>query len=66
MICGAKSPEEYQNMQLFADSFFTIGYPHVNQGIPCQDYAVSGVMGDVAYGIVSDGCSSSPATDIGS
>jgi hypothetical protein len=49
-----------------ADSFFTIGYPHINSGTPCQDYAVSGVGNGFAYAIVSDGCSSSPDTDIGS
>lgn len=49
-----------------ADSAFIIGKSHA----VCQDYAVAGSLrgadGDeMSYGIVSDGCSSSPDTDIG-
>ena len=49
-----------------ADHHFWIGKTHK----VCEDYALSGVKedgvsGDVTYAIVSDGCSSSPNTDIG-
>lgn len=45
-----------------ADSFFAIGKSHT----VCQDYARSGKYGHGrAFGVVSDGCSSSPDTDVG-
>ena len=46
-----------------ADSAFVIGSSHA----VCQDYAVSGSVkgAGVSYAFVSDGCSSSPDTDIG-
>ena len=43
------------------DAAFVIGDTHT----VCQDYASSLVVEDRAYLIVSDGCSSSPHTDIG-
>lgn len=39
-----------------ADHFFTIGKPHINQGGPCEDYALSGKQGDLCFGVISDGC----------
>ncbi|MFA5831723.1 MAG: protein phosphatase 2C domain-containing protein [Candidatus Paceibacterota bacterium] len=49
-----------------ADHYFHIGAPHLTGGKPCQDYALSGVCGDVAYAVVSDGCSTGGNTDVGS
>jgi hypothetical protein len=49
-----------------ADHYFHIGDPHLTGGKPCQDYALSGVCGDVAYAVVSDGCSTGGNTDVGS
>ena len=44
------------------DSYFAIGSDHQSAGIPCQDYALHGE----GFGIVADGCSSSPGRpDIG-
>ena len=43
------------------DSFFTKGDTHK----VCQDYAISGEIGDCVYAIVCDGCSSSAKVDIG-
>lgn len=45
-----------------SDHQFVIGSRHVNQGSPCQDYAQSGAMlcptgEEVAYAVISDGCS---------
>lgn len=45
-----------------SDSFFEIGSTHK----VCEDYATSGVVDGRCYGIISDGCSSSADTDIGS
>ena len=44
-----------------ADAYFEIGATH----LICQDYAVAFANDDYAYAIVSDGCTSSPNTDIG-
>jgi hypothetical protein len=44
-----------------ADHAYFIGKGHS----VCQDYAISGVVENGAYAIVSDGCSSSPNTDFG-
>jgi len=44
-----------------ADSAFMIGTTHS----VCQDYAFARNVSDCSYVIVSDGCSSSPDTDIG-
>jgi hypothetical protein len=44
-----------------ADSYFEIGHSHK----VCEDYALSGVQDDLAYAIVSDGCSSSKNSDVG-
>jgi hypothetical protein len=43
------------------DSYFEIGHSHK----VCEDYALSGVQDDLAYAIVSDGCSSSKDSDVG-
>jgi hypothetical protein len=44
-----------------SDSYFEIGSTHQ----VCQDYAISYADDDIAYAILSDGCTSSPNTDIG-
>jgi len=44
-----------------ADSYFEIGHFHK----VCEDYALAGVQDDLAYAIVSDGCSSSKNVDVG-
>ncbi len=44
-----------------ADHYYTIGNSHTS----CQDYALSGVVQGGAFAIVSDGCSSSPDSDVG-
>jgi hypothetical protein len=50
-----------------ADSHFTIGRNHLNNGKPCQDYATAADLpGGGAYAIVSDGCSTGGETDVGS
>lgn len=43
------------------DNIFLIGNEHK----VCQDYALSGIINDTAYAIVSDGCSASPDVDFG-
>jgi hypothetical protein len=43
------------------DSIFQIGKDHV----VCQDYAMADITANVAYAIVSDGCSASPNVDVG-
>ena len=48
-----------------ADAVFRTGTSHEREGTPCQDYAVSG-NSPYPFGIISDGCSSSPNTDTGS
>lgn len=54
-------------MQLRTDHSFHIGEQHLRTGKPCQDYALSGQLSDeLAFAIVSDGCSSGGMTDIGS
>ena len=53
-------------MSLVTDHTFHIGEQHVRTGKSCQDYTLSGTVGDtLAYAIVSDGCSSGGLTDIG-
>ena len=44
-----------------ADAYFEIGATH----LVCQDYALAFANNEYAYAIVSDGCTSSPNTDIG-
>ena len=46
---------------MHADSAYVMGMGHR----VCQDYARAGSHANLAYGIVSDGCSSSPDTDVG-
>jgi len=53
------------SMKLFTDDHFLIGAMHLTSGKPCQDYAISGSFGGIAYAIVSDGCSSAGLTDMG-
>ena len=53
-------------MRLYVDDYFHIGSAHLTGGKPCQDYATSGVFGDIALAIISDGCSTGGHTDIGS
>lgn len=48
-------------MKTNADAFFSIGKTHM----VCQDYAKAGLQHGFPYALVSDGCSSSPNTDIG-
>lgn len=52
-------------MKFGTDCHFNIGAEHISGGKPCQDYAISGNHGDVAYAIVSDGCTSGGNTDVG-
>jgi len=51
--------------KLQTDHYFSIGDSHGIEGKPCQDYAISGILKDSAFAIVSDGCSSGGHTDIG-
>ncbi|MEN9614220.1 MAG: hypothetical protein RLZZ347_527 [Candidatus Parcubacteria bacterium] len=53
-------------MQLVTDSHFLIGHAHHTAGKPCQDYALGGVQGNIAYAVVADGCSTGGLTDVGS
>jgi hypothetical protein len=43
------------------NAYYEIGSSHRN----CEDYALSGIYSDMAYAIVSDGCSSSEHSDVG-
>lgn len=52
--------------EFFADHYFQIGFAHLSQGKPCQDYALSGSNSRAACAIVSDGCSTGRHTDVGS
>ncbi len=52
-------------MKFGTDCHFNIGAEHISGGKPCQDYAISGTHGGIAYAIVSDGCSSGGNTDVG-
>jgi hypothetical protein len=52
-------------MRLYTDDYFHIGAAHLGSGLPCQDYALSRSTGDMAYAIVSDGCSTGGRTDSG-
>lgn len=47
------------------DSHFVIGKKHLTQNTPCQDHALSGMIKDMTYIVISDGCSSGRHTDIG-
>lgn len=48
-----------------ADHHFHIGQAHLNQGKPCQDFALSGVLDNAVFAVVADGCSSGGQTDVG-
>jgi len=50
---------------LQADSGFVIGRSHQDTAKPCQDYALAGHGGALAWALVSDGCSTGGLTDIG-
>lgn len=52
-------------LKLTTDHIFHIGQQHLRSGMPCQDYAVSGLAPDGAYAIVSDGCSGGGRTEVG-
>jgi hypothetical protein len=52
-------------MKFTADNYFRIGRAHEMIGLPCQDYAISGIENGVNFIAVSDGCSASADTDIG-
>lgn len=43
--------------RLCTDEYYHIGVAHLGSGMPCQDYALSGTYSDMAYAVVSDGCS---------
>jgi len=58
--------EERQMIKLFTDHYFHIGGAHLTSGKPCQDYAISDVYEDMAFAIISDGCSTGRNTDVGS
>jgi hypothetical protein len=47
--------------EMNSDSYFEIGSTH----LICQDYALHGQFEDMAYAIVSDGCSEAPHSEIG-
>lgn len=53
-------------MKLSTDSHFLIGGAHHTSGKPCQDHALSGVVGEKAFAVVADGCSTGGMTDAGS
>lgn len=48
-------------MKYSVDNFIKIGSSHKL----CEDYSLCGMIGDIPYIIVSDGCSSSKHTDVG-
>lgn len=52
-------------MSYALDSYFSIGYSHVSQGVPCQDYALHNQKNDNYLLVLSDGCSSGRHTDLG-
>lgn len=52
-------------LKFHADDYFHIGHMHLIAGKPCQDYSFSGVYGDAALAVVSDGCSTGRHTDVG-
>lgn len=52
-------------MRITADHAFHIGSQHLRSGMPCQDYALSGLSPESGYAIVSDGCSTGGKTDVG-
>ncbi len=53
------------NLRFESDHYFCIGHTHLTAGKPCQDYAFSGISGQVAVAVVSDGCSTGGETDVG-
>lgn len=55
----------FQSLEFATDDHFLIGQLHTNNGMPCQDYALSGTMSGAAYAIVTDGCSGGDKTDVG-
>lgn len=52
--------------KFYVDDYFHIGHMHLVSGKPCQDYSFSGLAGNGALAVVSDGCSTGRHTDIGS
>ena len=53
-------------VDLVADHHFHIGSLHLRTGMPCQDYALSGIDRSSTFAIISDGCSKGGYTDMGS
>ena len=53
------------SLKINVDSHFVIGKKHLNQNTPCQDHSLCGMIGEIAYVVISDGCSSGRHTDIG-
>lgn len=51
--------------RFYVDDYFHIGQMHLGSGKPCQDYSFSGIRGNGAFVIVSDGCSTGGHTDVG-
>ena len=51
-------------MTYITDSYFSIGYSHVSQGVPCQDDALSQHNKDNYLLALADGCSSGRHSDI--
>lgn len=51
--------------ELYTDHYFHTGRAHVTSGKPCQDYALTGKHNNVAFAVVSDGCSTGRHTDVG-
>ena len=43
------------------DCYYEIGHSHIF----CEDYALAGIVNNIGYAIVSDGCSSSDNVDVG-
>jgi hypothetical protein len=52
-------------MRMQVDHHFRIGRAHLANGMPCQDYAATGVMEAGGWAVVSDGCSGGGRTDLG-
>lgn len=50
---------------VLSDGAFLTGQRHFLQALPGQDYALAGQSQGLAWGVVSDGCSSSGHTDVG-
>jgi len=47
------------------DCAYIPGQRHLDNALPCQDYALTGNSPRVRWGVISDGCSSGGRTDLG-